>query len=830
MTFGAIVGRAVYELALDDRGLNKGLDRTERSSGERMKRIGKTMSVAVTAPILGIAAAVWKATEDIDSAFATIRSGTGETGEVLKGLEDDFKSLHGSVRASSQEIAAAVAIVNTRLGLTGEALQKVARAALESGADLDVFIKGMAVFDVRAEDVAAKLDGMFVATQAAGISFNTLGAQVQTFGPVMKNAGFTIDETVAFFANLEKSGVDLTRVMPGLNAHIRRLAEGGVTDLKGALLGTVREMEAAKTTSDKLRIATAAFGAEGAQRMVIAVDNGAFALGELVDVMRTAEGAIDRNAEATRTNTERLAMMRQEISERLAGAWSALPLPMQFVTAGLGGVLAAIGPLLIALPALTTMVNLNKLAFLSHPFFIVIAAIIALVVAGYLLIKHWDVVKRKAEEIWDSIQWYFDKVLGEIRAIFALSWDDIAAKLERVWETIKEKAADAFEWLKQQVGPWLEAIWDALVEAVESVDWWGLIKDLAQRYAEALYWWWLEFLPRLYIKLSKLLMQGLQKALEWTWQAIKDSAAWTWQAIKDSAAWIWNEMKSNAEWYWNAIKDSLEWIWNAIKDSAAWTWQAIKDSLEWTFNAIKDSAEWTWNAIKDSAVWTWGEIKDNLEWTWNAIKDTAEWIWGEIKDNLEWTWNAIKDTAEVIWNAIKDFLGVVWTEIKDAAAPAWQAIADVASLAWQAIADAAGAALGFVLSLINSIMRRVDAVMTRVSRLRGEAQDAIDFAEGAADKIPGVGIIKNIIKNIPFLAEGGIVHSPTVAMIAEEKPEVVVPLDRLDQLSRDGPRGGGLSVAIYGDVNGVDDLEERLESINQRLERRGSTVAGASGA
>jgi len=33
---------------------------------------------------------------------------------------------------------------------------------------------------------------------------------------------------------------------------------------------------------------------------------------------------------------------------------------------------------------------------------------------------------------------------------------------------------------------------------------------------------------------------------------------------------------------------------------------------------------------------------------------------------------------------------------------------------------------------------------------------------------------------IPFLAEGGIVHRPTLAMIGESGPEAVVPLDQMN--------------------------------------------------
>lgn len=61
--------------------------------------------------------------------------------------------------------------------------------------------------------------------------------------------------------------------------------------------------------------------------------------------------------------------------------------------------------------------------------------------------------------------------------------------------------------------------------------------------------------------------------------------------------------------------------------------------------------------------------------------------------------------------------------------------------------------------------------------------------------VPGFGGKGFDVPNIPMLAEGGIVNSPTLAMIGERGPEAVVPLDRYNG-------GGGNNVTIH--VNGGD--------------------------
>jgi hypothetical protein len=63
--------------------------------------------------------------------------------------------------------------------------------------------------------------------------------------------------------------------------------------------------------------------------------------------------------------------------------------------------------------------------------------------------------------------------------------------------------------------------------------------------------------------------------------------------------------------------------------------------------------------------------------------------------------------------------------------------------------------------------------------------------------VPGIGGKGFSMPDIPMLANGGIVTSPTLAMIGERGPEAVIPLDRMSQMG-----GGGTTVNI--NVNGGD--------------------------
>ncbi len=56
---------------------------------------------------------------------------------------------------------------------------------------------------------------------------------------------------------------------------------------------------------------------------------------------------------------------------------------------------------------------------------------------------------------------------------------------------------------------------------------------------------------------------------------------------------------------------------------------------------------------------------------------------------------------------------------------------------------------------------------------------------------------------IPRMAEGGIVNSPTLALIGEAGPEAVVPLDRLNN-------GGGITINVTGGLATSAEIGESV--------------------
>ncbi|MDB9849445.1 hypothetical protein OAC42_02215 [Flavobacteriaceae bacterium] len=67
--------------------------------------------------------------------------------------------------------------------------------------------------------------------------------------------------------------------------------------------------------------------------------------------------------------------------------------------------------------------------------------------------------------------------------------------------------------------------------------------------------------------------------------------------------------------------------------------------------------------------------------------------------------------------------------------------------------------------------------------------------------VPGLGGRGFSVPNIPYLAEGGIVTGPTLAMIGENGPEAVLPLN-----GKNGGMGGGVTINITGGISSSADI------------------------
>jgi phage-related minor tail protein len=367
---------------------------------------------AVGAVTTGAAMAAVKLGDEFKTAERLIAAGTGASGSDLESLQESFHNVFKDVPNDSAEVAQAIADLNTEFGLTGAELEtattQMLNASTAMGVDLGSSIKtvadGMQIFGVDASEMGTVMDSLAAASQATGVPMDELASKVQTFGPVLKNAGFSMEEATAFFGSLEQNGIDVTRVMPGINAAMRKLSEQGVTDLKGAMEEQMVAIKGATTDSEALNLATKAFGAEGAQRMSLAIRNGNLDLGALLETMDGSEGTINNLAESTQTTADKFNIMKNNVKSNLAP---------------IGEMAGTMGPLVVMIPGMATAVGglsgaMGMLNLSMGPVLIAIVAIAAAIALAVIVWKNWDTIVEGSKMIWEGLKTAISNVLEGI--------------------------------------------------------------------------------------------------------------------------------------------------------------------------------------------------------------------------------------------------------------------------------------------------------------------------------------------------------------------------------------------------------------------------------
>jgi len=268
------------------------------------------------------------------------------------------------------------------------------------------------------------------------------------------------------------------------------------------------------------------------------------------------------------------------------------------------------------------------------------------------------------------------------------------------------------------------------------------------------------------------------------WDTVKVFLLATWDAIKVAAESVWNAIKDFFSNLWSEISDIATEIFTAISNFFAITWQAITDTITSMWTTITDFLSGIWTKISNNATKIFTAISNFLSTIWTGIKNFLSILWTEISNLASSTWNGIKTTCETVFNNLKIFITNIWEDIKKIFNGVVKFITDVFTGNWKEAWKGVVNAFTEVVNLIEGIFKKVlngaigvinNAVKGVVSAINTLINDAIDLL----NKIPGIDISVNPITapQIPLLAKGGVIDSPTLAMVGESGKEAVVPLE-----------------------------------------------------
>ncbi|EHZ9207510.1 phage tail tape measure protein [Enterococcus faecalis] len=389
-------------------------------AGEKVKGVGKKLSIGLTAPVVAAGAASIKAFNEVDGGLDIVVAKTGATGDELDSLEQSFRNLASEAPDTFEDVGIAIGEVNTRLGFTGDKLEQAAgdflTFAYVNGVDLNDSIalvtRAMGDAGIEADKYNQVLDYLTVAGQKSGISVDKLAENLAKYGAPMRALGIDTKNAIALFAGWEKAGVNTEIAFSGMKKAISNWGKEG-KDAGVEFKNVMQQIKDAPDIASATSLAIEAFGAKAGPDLADAIQGGRFEVDEYIKALENADGAMNETFDNMVDPPDDVVVLMNNLKLMLNDLGQAIltaavpviknlidhlknlqewfnnlsPEAKQLIVV-IGGIAAAVGPVLVVLGTLASSISslIPVIAFIASPIGLVIAAIaawVAVIVIAY---------------------------------------------------------------------------------------------------------------------------------------------------------------------------------------------------------------------------------------------------------------------------------------------------------------------------------------------------------------------------------------------------------------------------------------------------------------
>ena len=560
--------------------------------------LGNLVSGAISSAISGmkdLANAAKEAFASFDDGRDAIIYATGATGEAAESLQQSYENVSKNVVADMGDIGKVIGEVNTRFGFTEGQLEDAATSFLKfskvTGMDAKTAVqsvsRAMEKAGIDGDDLGSTLDMLLTASQKSGVAVDRLTDSLTKYSVPMKNLGFSTEDTIAIFAQFEKTGVNVEQAFNGMQKAAGNWAKEGKDASKefAALMDSIKNAPDDLTATQK---ATEIFGAKTGGEFAAAVRTGKLEYQDMLGLISNSQGSLESTFDGTIDASDELKLAWQGVKTDLAKIVDKI---LKEYGPGIKKAIEAIKPALSnladkVLPAIkrTTqwigdnilpVIN-NILGWINDNLKTLLPILVA--IGGAILVyETWTMLTKAvtaAQTLLNAVL-AANPIMLVVMAVGALvaalvylfNTDEIfREQVLETWDKIKDGAKICWEWLKNLV---TKVIPDALYNLGEKIVTTGANV--------------LEFIGRIPEKIGGFLGDIIYNVVNWA-----------------------SDMKSKAE---TAASDFFNNVIDGIKGLAGKVKEKLDDAISNVVTWAGDLASEATSAGKDFLEKIWDEIK-----------------------------------------------------------------------------------------------------------------------------------------------------------------------------------------------------------------------------
>lgn len=466
-------------------------------------------------------------------------------------------------------------------------------------------------------------------------------------------------------------------------------------------------------------------------------------------------------------------------------------------------------------------------ALIASPVVIITAAIVAVGVAAFLLIKNWSTVvsflgstwrgiESLAKTVWNAIASFFATVWDGITSVTTKVWSAIVTFLSGVWNSVIGKARSIwgavtsfFSGIWDSVSGAFKSAWDTITKVLVTA--WTTVVNATRPIWEPIVGI-IEDIFSILRSIIIIIVDGIAILLIAAWNGISSAAVTAWNAIAAFFTFIWNgivtvfhavfdPIAAFLTTVWNAIVSATTFVWNSVVIFLTNVWNAIVNAFHTVFDPVASFLAAVWNSVSSFARSVWNSVSSFLRSVWNGIVSFLRAVFGPVASFFAGVWNSVSSFARSVWNSVSGFLRGVWNGIVSVARSIFNPIASFFRSAWNAASTAVRTVVGGIVSFVRGIPGTIVRVLGNLGSLLFNAGKQI--IEGLLNGLKSAfDAVKNFVGGIAGYIQ------------AHKGPE---PVDR-------GLLVGAGQLIMQGLING---MASQLDPLSRFLGGVTDTIAGS---